>query len=324
MIEKDFSERKFQEDFVNELTKYQWKAPEKLNGNLRKVTVRDLENNWRHELNRLNADQLEGIPLTDNEFQQVLNKVKGINNSLQAAEILAMEGGKGKIDGIHRDPNPKITREQITLTIFRKTSVRGGETSYEIAREVQSLNTEDNNKNKVRFDIVLLINGLPLINIELKRTDKVIEEAFGQFKRYYKNGEYTSNIMAFSQMMVIVNENDARYFATPKSLDAFNFSFTFRWADKTNKPVTYWKELIKKFLMIPMAHQMIGDYLVINKGATEDKSYHMLLRPYQVYALQAVEAQAIYSKKLKNLKVDLYGIQLALERLLLVLKLLFT
>ncbi|UZM98898.1 type I restriction endonuclease [Lysinibacillus sp. MHQ-1] len=51
--------------------------------------------------------------------------------------------------------------------------------------------------NNNRFDIVLLINGLPLINIEQKRTDKTLDEAFGQFMRYYRDGEYTNNFMAF-------------------------------------------------------------------------------------------------------------------------------
>lgn len=189
---KNASEKAFQENFVKELTGYTWQAPDKLNGNLHKVTVQDLINNWRDELNRINADILEGIALTDNEFQQVMAKVKQISNSYEAAKILSVEGSTGKIDGIYRDNHPDVTRRQITLTILRKAQVRGGDSSYQIAREVQ---TDYNN----RFDIVLLINGLPLINIEQKRTDKTLDEAFGQFKRYYRDGEYTNNFMAFSQ-----------------------------------------------------------------------------------------------------------------------------
>ena len=176
--QKDSSEKNFQERFVQGLVKYKWSAPEHLDGNLKKVTVDDLIENWRRELNRLNADQLEGVPLTDNEFKQVMGKVSQINNSFEAAKLLAIEESKGKIDGIYRDPNPKVTREQITLTIFKKAQVSGGDSNYQIAREVVT-------KNGNRFDIVLLINGLPLINIEQKRTDKDLIEAFGQFKRYY-------------------------------------------------------------------------------------------------------------------------------------------
>lgn len=282
---KSAAEKTFQANFVKELQKYKWEAPDYLNGNKQKVTVADLVTHWREELNRMNADQLEGVALTDNEFSQVKAKVSRINNSYEAAKILAIEESKGKIDGIYRDDNPKITRKQITLTIFKKAEVRGGDSSYRIAREVQT--PKDN-----RFDIVLLINGLPLINIEQKRTDKTLDEAFGQFIRYHRDGEYSNNFMAFSQMMVITSEIATRYFATPKTLGDFNPSFVFHWADKDNKVVNDWKEVIKQFLMIPMAHQMVGDYLVIDEARDEENRRHMLMRPYQVHALQAVEGAA--------------------------------
>jgi len=282
---KNASERSFQENFVKELEKYKWEAPDFLNGNKKKVTVSDLINHWRDELNRINADQLEGVELTNNEFKQVMTKVGQISNSYEAAKILAMEEGKGKIDGIYRDDNPSITRKQITLTIFKKAEVSGGDSSYRIAREIV---TPSGN----RFDIVLLINGLPLINIEQKRTDKSLDEAYGQFIRYYREGEYCNNFMAFSQMMVITTEIETRYFATPKSVDDFNPAFVFHWADKVNKPVNDWKKVIQHFLMIPMAHQIVGDYLVIDDAKEEENKKHMLMRPYQVYALQAVEGAA--------------------------------
>lgn len=282
---KSAAEKTFQENFVKELQKYKWEAPDFLDGNRQKVTVADLIQHWRKELNRINADQLEGIELTDNEFKQVMAKVSQISNSYEAAKLLAIEESKGKIDGIYRDDNPNITRKQITLTIFKKAEVRGGDSSYRIAREVQ---TPDNN----RFDLVLLINGLPLINIEQKRTDKTLDEAYGQFMRYYRDGEYTHNFMAFSQMMVITSEIATRYFATPKSVDDFNLSFVFHWADKDNHVVNAWEQVIAQFLMIPMAHQMVGDYLVIDEARLEENRRHILMRPYQVHALQAVEGAA--------------------------------
>ncbi|EPY2306202.1 type I restriction endonuclease subunit R, EcoR124 family [Clostridium sporogenes] len=284
-VPKNASERAFQENFVKELEKYKWEAPDFLNGNKKKVTVSDLINHWRDELNRINADQLEGVELTNNEFKQVMTKVGQISNSYEAAKILAMEEGKGKIDGIYRDDNPSITRKQITLTIFKKAEVSGGDSSYRIAREIV---TPSGN----RFDIVLLINGLPLINIEQKRTDKSLDEAYGQFKRYYNDGEYCNNFMVFSQMMVITTEIETRYFATPKSIKDFNPAFVFHWADKNNKTINNWQKVIEHFLMIPMAHQMVGDYLVIDEAKEEENRKHMLMRPYQVYALQAVEGAA--------------------------------
>ena len=282
---KNASERVFQDNFVNELIKYKWESPDTLNGNIHKVTVKDLITFWRGELNRINADQLEGVPLSDAEFKQVLSKVNTISNSFEATKVLSMEGNKGKIDGILRDDHPNVTRKQVTLTILKKAEVSGGDSSYTIAREVQS-------ENGNRFDLVLLINGLPLINIEQKRTDKSLDEAFGQFKRYYSDGEYCNNFMAFSQMMVITTEIETRYFATPKSIEAFNPVFVFNWSDKNNRPINDWKKVVSNFLMIPMAHQMVGDYLVIDEAKEQENCKHMLMRPYQVYALQAIEAAA--------------------------------
>ena len=283
--DKNASEQNFQEKFVERLEKYKWDAPDFLNGNKKKVTVKTLIDHWRGELNRINADQLEGVPLTDDEFKQVMAKVSQLSNSFEAAKLLAMEASKGKIDGIFRDAHPRITREQITLTIFKKAEVSGGDSSYKIAREVES-------KKGNRFDLILLINGLPLINIEQKRSDKTLDEAYRQFKRYYQDGEYTHNFLAFSQMMVMTSEVATRYFATPKTIHDFNESFVFHWADKENTPVNNWEEVIKQFLMIPMAHQMVGDYLVIDEALEEDNRRHMLMRSYQVHALQAVEAAA--------------------------------
>src|SRR5699024_4299322 len=192
------SERAIQDNYVQELDKYKWQSPDFIHGNKQKVTVQDLVNHWRGELNRINADVLEGIPLTDNEFRQVMAKVSQIDNSYEAAKMLAMEQSTGKIDGIYRDTHPDVTREQITLTIFKKAQVRGGDSSYKIAREVEVV-------NRNRFVLIFLINGLQLIKMEQKRADKSLEEAFNQFKRYYRDGEYVNNFMAFSQMMVMTS-----------------------------------------------------------------------------------------------------------------------
>jgi len=72
---KSASEQNFQERFVRKLEKYRWIAPDGLDGNKQKVTVDDLINHWRSELNRINADQLEGVELTNSEFEQVMAKV---------------------------------------------------------------------------------------------------------------------------------------------------------------------------------------------------------------------------------------------------------
>lgn len=294
-VNKNASEKHFQDEFVKELTKFRWQAPDKLDGNLHKVTVQDLINNWRSELNRINADILEGVALTDSEFEQVMSKVNQISNSYEAAKILSIEGSTGKIDGIYRDDHPDVTRKQITLTILKKAQVSGGDSSYQVAREVSTPNGN-------RFDLVLLINGLPLINIEQKRSDKTLDFAFTQFKDYYRDGEYTNNFMAFSQMMVVSSDIETSYFATPKSINDFNPAFVFHWSVSQKgedgshvgqRILTDYREVIEHFLMVPMAHQMVGDYLIIDEDPdNEENRRHMLMRPYQVYALQAIEKAA--------------------------------
>ena len=95
---KNATEKAFQQNFVKELTHDKWNAPDYLDGNKQTATVQDLVNNWRRELKRINADQLEGVELTDGEFKQVMAKVSLISNSYEAAKILAIEESKGKID----------------------------------------------------------------------------------------------------------------------------------------------------------------------------------------------------------------------------------
>src|SRR5699024_10682416 len=92
---------------------------------------------------------------------------------------------------------------------------------------------------------------------------------------------------------VMTSEVATRYFATPKSIQAFNPSFVFHWANKDNEPINHWEDVIGHFLMIPMAHQMVGDYLVIDEAKDVDNQKHMLLRPYQVHARQAIEEAAL-------------------------------
>src|SRR5690625_5130496 len=77
-----------------------------------------------------------------------------------------------------------------------------------------------------------------------------------------------------------------------KSIQSFNPSFVFHWANKHNQSINDWEDVIGHFLMIPMAHQMVGDYIVIDEAKEEENRQHMLLRSYQVHALQAVEGAA--------------------------------
>lgn len=228
------------------------------------------------KLNRINADQLEGVELTDHEFQQVMAKVNQIDNSYEAAKILSAENSVGKLDGIYRDDNPKVTRKQITLTIFRKAEVRGGDSSYRIAREVR---TSKNN----RFDIVLLINGLPLINIEQKRVDKDLNEAYFQFKRYYRDGEYCTSFKTALFLSTRAGFDKVVFLVDRKELDSntskkFKEYSKYEPVDVNDTPYTY--NLMKRLeskagsIIVTTTHKLSAlvkhyqdqkDYLVADK-----------------------------------------------------------
>src|SRR5699024_1684308 len=145
-------------------------------------------------------------------------------NSFEASKLLAMEGSTGKIDGIYRDAHPDVTREQITLTIFKKAEVRGGDSSYRIAREVETASGN-------RLDLILRINRRPLINIEQQRQDKTLDEASRIFNRYYCHGEYTHKLLVFSELLVLPSKVAPRYCAAPKKVHHFNPRFVFHGAD---------------------------------------------------------------------------------------------
>ena len=89
---KNVSESGFQYRFVEKLQRFKWESPEELDGTKRQVTTNDLINHWRSELNRINVDQLESVPLTDNEFNQVMAQVNQIAYCFEVAKLLETEG----------------------------------------------------------------------------------------------------------------------------------------------------------------------------------------------------------------------------------------
>src|SRR5699024_11201434 len=99
--------------------------------------------------------------------------------------------------------------------------------------------------------------------------------------------------MAFSQMMVLTSEGSTRYCAIPEWILSFILSFVSHWAVRVNHPFNHREDVIGQLLMIPMAHQMVGDYIVIDEVKDVDNQKHMLIRPYQVHALQAIEGAAL-------------------------------
>ena len=200
-----------------------------------------------------------------NEWAQVLNHLKA-GNSFNCAKVLRNrfpvtfdDGSTRHIDFLFADPTKNIY--QVTNQIAIDHKAINGHTS--------------------RFDVTLLINGLPLVQIELKRAGVELPEAFNQTQRYAKDA-YGSGLGFFNyiQLFVISNRDHTHYYSTGTS----NFEFTFPWADFDNKHIHKIDAFAANFLNHPHITKMLTEYMVI----LEVEKRLMVLRPYQSYAVQQI------------------------------------
>ncbi|WP_066415286.1 type I restriction endonuclease subunit R [Sutcliffiella cohnii] len=240
-------------------------------------TEAQLWGNFRGKLENNNKDVLNGVSLTEQEFQQVKNQLNFVN-FYEAAKWLAGENGIAKVQVQREDASLGTIR----LKVINRADIAGGMSSYEVINQFESdkKNAEDRNR---RFDVTLLINGLPMIHIELKNRSHPFMDAFRQIKKYLKEGKFTG-IYSTLQMFVVTNGTDTRYIAT--ALDTkLNEQFLTKWVDKNNQPVNDYISFARDVLSIPQAHKMVTQYTVIDK----DKKALILLRPYQIHAIEAVK-----------------------------------
>jgi type I restriction enzyme R subunit len=264
----------FEKEVVETLTtgKNQWVERK----DLYMATPDKLWANLRDKINNNNYAKLHGNPLTENEFNQIKRAIE-VPNPYQAAKLLAAENGIGKVE-IQRDD---AKEGKVVLELFWKADVAGGKSSYEVVRQAvrPALRPGD---AKRRFDVTLLINGLPLIQLEFKKSTVELTKAFNQIQKYALEGKYTG-IYSLIQMFVIMSPDSSAYFANAEP-DKFNKSFIFKWRTSDNHPVENGIDFTKQVLNIPMAHKLVGEYTVID----EERKSLILLRPYQIYAIEAV------------------------------------
>lgn len=187
--------------------------------------------NLRHKLNSMNKDVLQGKPLSDYEFSQVKQKLQ-FSSAYQAATWLQGQNGIAHIDIQPTDPNAK----RIALVAFVARDIAGGTSSYEIINQFVSNKTENGiNSADRRFDVTLLINGIPMIHIELKTQNHTYMDAYTQIKKYTREGHF-HGLFSCVQMFVISNGSTTRYFAPAAATD-LNGKFLIRWSDDENEPV---------------------------------------------------------------------------------------
>lgn len=145
-------------------------------------------------------------------------------------------------------------------------------------------------KHKNRYDVTLLINGLPLVQIELKRRGMPLKEAFNQINRYAYHSY--SGLFDFIQIFVISNGVNTKYFANGRAND-LKFEFTFFWKDEENNNIRQLSDFADTFLEKCNLARMISKYMVLN----ESSKTLMVLRAYQKYAVEAVLHQALEIKQ---------------------------
>ena len=228
-----------------------------------KVVIRDeagLLGNFKSQLEKHNKTKL-----SDNDFKQILNFInKG--SIFERAKVL-------------RDRVPYTNDKGETKTVELVNQIHWCQNEFQVTQQVT---IEGMYKN--RYDVTILINGLPLVQVELKRRGLELKEAFNQTNRYERHSFGTGvGLFQFVQLFVISNGVNTKYYAN-SPLKARSFKQTFFWSDKDNKQVRQLSAFTDVFLEPCHISKMITRYVVLNESAR----ILMVLRPYQYFAVEAI------------------------------------
>ncbi|MHC5225909.1 type I restriction endonuclease subunit R [Ignatzschineria sp. LJL83] len=233
--------------------------------------------NFRIILERNNLAILNGEPLTELEFRQVQNQLR-FSNFYEAATWLSGENGIAKVEVRRED----ATLGTIRLNVIHRDHIAGGKTVYEVVNQFEADKKVEMDRNRI-FDVTLLINGLPMIHIELKNRQHPYMDGFRQIQKYLKEGKFTG-IYSTLQMFVVSNASDTRYIAAAQ-FEKLNAKFLSKWVTATNQEVNDYIHFAEDVLSIPAAHKMVMQYSITDR----EKEALILLRPYQIHAIEAVK-----------------------------------
>lgn len=270
-------ELKFEADFVRSLQENGW-----TDGILKNPTEKDLMDNWAKILfeNNRQQDRLSDYPLTDTEMQQVIDKINELKYPVKLNSFI-----NGRTISIVRDnPNDLLHKgKEISLKIYDRQEIAAGQSRYQIA-EQPIFNKKTSILNDRRGDIMLLINGMPLFHIELKKSNVDVKQATNQIEKYSHEGVFGTGIYQLVQIFVAMTPSETLYFANPGPAGKFNSLFFFHWEDFNNEIINNWKDITRTLLSIPMAHQLIGFYTV----ADDTDNVLKVMRSYQYYAANKI------------------------------------
>ena len=270
------TEAQFEQSFVEVLTHKGWE-PEILTHK----TEAELLQNWANILfeNNRQRDRLNDVPLTNTEMQQMIEQIKALRTPLKLNGLI-----NGKTVAIKRD-NPADTLhlgKEVSLKIYDRQEIAAGQSRYQIVQQPKFARVSPL-RNDRRGDVLLLINGMPVIHVELKRSGIPVSQAVNQIEKYSKEGVF-NGLFSLIQVFVAMEPNETKYFANPGQDGKFNSDYQFNWADFNNEPMNHWKEIASTLLSIPMAHQLIGFYTV----ADDTDGVLKVMRSYQYYAANAI------------------------------------
>lgn len=233
--------------------------------------------NFKYILEQNNKAKLNDTPLSESEFAKIKNDLSHAS-FYDAGKWLVGENGKVYV-------HVQRGNEILHLVVMNNEHIAGGSSVYEVINQYQAFrNEEDEYSRDRRFDVTLLINGIPMIHIELKNKEHSYMDGYRQIKKYIAEGKFRG-IFSNIQMFVVSNVVDTKYFSAARDTE-LNKKFLTGWIDRENLPVSDYIDFAKSVLKIPEAHEMVTKYTVLDN----DKKKLLILRPYQIHAIEAMRA----------------------------------
>ena len=240
-------------------------------------TEEELWDNFKYILEQNNKAKLNDAPLSETEFAKIKNDLSHAS-FYDAGKWLVGENGKVYV-------HVQRGNETLHLVVMNNEHIAGGTSVYEVINQYQAFKTyEQGDKRDRRFDVTLLINGIPMIHIELKNKEHSYMDGFRQIKKYISEGKF-HGLFSNVQMFVVSNAVDTKYFSAARDTE-LNTKFITGWLDEENVPVCDYIDFAKAILKIPEAHEMVTKYTVLDN----DKKKLLILRPYQIHAIEAMRA----------------------------------
>ncbi|MCY7883812.1 HsdR family type I site-specific deoxyribonuclease [Bacillus spizizenii] len=248
----------------------------------------DLWENLRQKITQNNLSEIGEHPMTDKEFDKIKTELLSKTQTpFDAAKWLKGENGIARIT-IERED---VSLGSMSLVLYSNQDIGGGISTYEVVHQIAKQKADVDGRDR-RFDVTLLINGLPIVQIELKQASAKdgVFQAYHQIKKYAEEGMFRNNIFSTLQLFVISNEQTTRYFANALPKDMHK-KLIFSWRTTDNRKVENLYEFVKQVLNIPDAHRLIANYTIVSED--QDNKALVVLKPYQIHAIEALFTSAM-------------------------------